>query len=324
MIYHDLDSLRIPSAVIFSQYLSQQIMLQNVADEPEEDIYYYHPDHLGSASYISDASGLATQHIEYFPFGEVFVEENVGTFKSMYKFNAKELDDESGLYYYGARYYDPRTSVFLGVDPKADDFPSWSPYTYTLDNPIKYIDKKGKNPLAIIGAVVGASKEILSQTISNGKKNLDAGNGFFHGWAKQMDWADVGISTVAGAIAGLTGGGSLLLTEAPESLLKSAVDWKGGDPTPNVVGGNGEYKKDLGDAGADLAGEATGTLFGKASGLDKLIKSNKGNFKNSSILSGITGFFNGLFGTARDEIRGEKTPTIGTGPLKVEKITLDE
>jgi len=144
MIYHDLDSLRIPSAVIFSQYLSQQIMLQNVADEPEEDIYYYHPDHLGSASYISDASGLATQHIEYFPFGEVFVEENVGTFKSMYKFNAKELDDESGLYYYGARYYDPRSSVFLGVDPMSDKFPGWSPYTYTLDNPIRFIDIDGK------------------------------------------------------------------------------------------------------------------------------------------------------------------------------------
>ncbi|HRY74593.1 MAG TPA: RHS repeat-associated core domain-containing protein, partial [Candidatus Dojkabacteria bacterium] len=228
------------------------------------------------------------------------------------------------LYYYEARYYDPRTVIFYGVDQMADKYPSWSPYTYTLDNPIRYIDEKGKNPLAIIGAVVGASKEIFSQTISNGKKNLDAGNGFFHGWARQMDWADVGISTVSGAIAGLTGGGSLLLTEAPESILKSAVDWKGGDPTPNVVFGSDKYKKSISEASIDLANEAVGVIFGKASGLNELISGNKSNFVNSSILSGVKGFFGGLLGIARDEVKGEIKSTIVPLPLIVDKVIIED
>lgn len=95
-------------------------MQQNVANIPENLIYYYHPDHLGSSSFISDASGLSTQHLEYFPFGETFVEENESSFFTRYKFNAKEQDEESALYYYGARYYDPKTSIWLGVDPMAD------------------------------------------------------------------------------------------------------------------------------------------------------------------------------------------------------------
>ncbi|KQM56832.1 RHS repeat-associated core domain-containing protein [Chryseobacterium sp. Leaf201] len=67
-----------------------------------------------------------------------------------YKFNAKELDEDTGLYYYGARYYNPRLSIWYGVDPLAEKMPSWSPYNYTFDNPIKYVDPDGKSPVDII------------------------------------------------------------------------------------------------------------------------------------------------------------------------------
>jgi len=76
---------QIPGNLIFSNFLSSQIMQQNVANNPENLIYYYHPDHLGSSSFISDAYGLASQHMEYFPLGETFVEENVGSFFTRYK-----------------------------------------------------------------------------------------------------------------------------------------------------------------------------------------------------------------------------------------------
>jgi hypothetical protein len=60
--------------------------------------YFYHSDHLGSSSLITDIDGNVAQHIEYIPFGEVFVEERNNSWKTPYKFNGKELDEETGLY----------------------------------------------------------------------------------------------------------------------------------------------------------------------------------------------------------------------------------
>ncbi len=65
-------------------------------------------------------------------------------YSSPYKFNGKELDAETGLYYYGARYYDPRISIWLSVDPLAEEFPSVNPYVYCLNNPINMIDPDGR------------------------------------------------------------------------------------------------------------------------------------------------------------------------------------
>ena len=60
--------------------------------------------------------------MEYFAFGKTFVEEHSNNERTPYLFNGKELDEETGLYYYGARYYDARTSEWLAVDPVADEF----------------------------------------------------------------------------------------------------------------------------------------------------------------------------------------------------------
>ncbi|QMU60039.1 MAG: hypothetical protein GKR98_09005 [Boseongicola sp.] len=83
----------------------------------EKDQYYYHPDHLGSWSYVTDLDGDVFQHLEYFPFGETWVEEHSNTQRTPWLFTGKELDEETGLYYFGARYYDPRTSVWQSPDP---------------------------------------------------------------------------------------------------------------------------------------------------------------------------------------------------------------
>ena len=105
--------------------------------------FYYHPDHLGSSSYITNLDGEVSQHIEYVPFGEVFIEERNNTWNTPYLFNGKEFDEETDLYYYGARYMDPQNSMWLGVDPLTEKYPNLTGYCYTNNNPVKYIDPTG-------------------------------------------------------------------------------------------------------------------------------------------------------------------------------------
>jgi RHS repeat-associated protein len=80
------------------------------------------------------------------PFGESFVDEHSSTWESPYKFSGKEIDTETGLYYYGARYYDPKTSIWYGVDPLAGMYPNVGGYVYCLQNPVILTDKTGLSP----------------------------------------------------------------------------------------------------------------------------------------------------------------------------------
>lgn len=95
---------------------------------------------------MTDADGNIAQHIEYIPYGEVFVEERNSQFSTNYLFNAKELDNETGLYYYGARYLDPTGAMWLSVDPMWENDIDKNPYNYCLNNPVKMIDPDGKKP----------------------------------------------------------------------------------------------------------------------------------------------------------------------------------
>jgi RHS repeat-associated protein len=110
--------------------------------KPENNQYFYHSDHLGSTSYITDRQGNAEQFIVYMPYGEVLTEEH-GSWESPYKFNGKEQDAETGLYYYGARYYEPNVAMWYGVDPMAEKHPNVGGYVYCLSSPLRYIDPTG-------------------------------------------------------------------------------------------------------------------------------------------------------------------------------------
>ena len=114
------------------------------ADTTHEDIFYYHTDHLGSTSYITDAKANVAQFDAYLPYGELLVDEHSSTEEMPYKFNGKELDEETGLYYYGARYMNPKTSLWYGVDPLAEKYPSVGGYVYCMDRPTKLIDTDGR------------------------------------------------------------------------------------------------------------------------------------------------------------------------------------
>ncbi|WP_333596451.1 RHS repeat-associated core domain-containing protein [Schleiferia thermophila] len=71
---------------------------------------------------------------------------NSTDFSTPYRFNAKELDPESGLFYYGARYYHPVVSKWLSVDPLAEKGPQYSPYNYCFNNPVHFTDPDGRWP----------------------------------------------------------------------------------------------------------------------------------------------------------------------------------
>ena len=112
-------------------------------DDYEKMQFYYHPDHLGSSSYITNLDGEVSQHIEYVPFGEVFIEERNNTWNTPYLFNAKEFDEETGMYYYGARYYEPRLSLWMSVDRFAENYPNIASYCFSANNPLHIVDENG-------------------------------------------------------------------------------------------------------------------------------------------------------------------------------------
>jgi len=116
-----------------------------ISTSPTQGIYFFHGDHLGTANFITDASGDGYQFFNTLPFGETMVEQHSlqEDYENRWQFNGKELDRETGLYYYGARYYNPNTSIWLSVDPLAEEREWLSPYNFVQNNPINRIDPDG-------------------------------------------------------------------------------------------------------------------------------------------------------------------------------------
>jgi RHS repeat-associated protein len=110
---------------------------------PEKETYFYHPDHLGSAAWITNQEGHPIQHLQYLPFGETRIDQRKTGWSSRYSFSGKEKDEESGYSYFGARYYNSDLSIWLSVDPLASAAPHQSPYAYCSNHPINRIDPNG-------------------------------------------------------------------------------------------------------------------------------------------------------------------------------------
>ena len=113
-----------------------------VAKTVDKEVYFYHKDHLGSTSLVSNSSGGIEYSSDYYPFGESYNSEGGERFT----YTGKELDS-SGLYYYGARYYDAVLGRFISVDPVKSFV--FSPYVYVRDNPMKYMDPNGMRAVGV-------------------------------------------------------------------------------------------------------------------------------------------------------------------------------
>jgi RHS repeat-associated protein len=132
-------------------------------------------DHLGSAQLVTDWSGSIYEHLEYTPYGELWVDHatsEVGMNPTVFRFTGKELDVETGFYYYRARYLDPKTSRWISADPAMGEYIPVAPindeakkhnqnlpgmggifnlvnmhvYHYAGNNPVKLVDPDGRTP----------------------------------------------------------------------------------------------------------------------------------------------------------------------------------
>ncbi len=188
-------------------------------DDYEKMQFYYNPDQLGISSYITNLDGEVVQHIEYVPFGEVFIEERNNTWNTPYLFNAMEYDEETGMYYYGARYYEPRISLWMSVDPISIydprnsenyldgehndgvyNYRNLNPYIYCYQSPISLVDPNGKQ--AVPGAILGSFTEYAAKI---GDKMLFEGMDFKQANSSltRYDFLDITVAAGVGAVSGV-------------------------------------------------------------------------------------------------------------------------
>lgn len=110
-------------------------------------VLYYHPDHQGSTSVVTDAIGRVHENIAYHPFGETRSDDGtVINLKLKHKYTGQEMDKETGLYNYNARIYDPGLGRFLTPDSIVSDPSnpqSLNRYAYVMNNPMNYTDPTG-------------------------------------------------------------------------------------------------------------------------------------------------------------------------------------
>ena len=187
-----------------------------IASQSSSKTYFYHTDHLGSSSVITDELGNKAQETYYYPFGETWYNSGNATH---YKFTGQEEDPETGLYYYGARYYDPVIGRFISADSIVPDFSNpqtLNRYSYCINNPIILTDPNGHDfglsilIGAIIGAVIsGAQSDWNFQAMLTGGIIGGISGGVFSGVEGGVAGAiknSVANATLRGAISGAAGG----------------------------------------------------------------------------------------------------------------------
>ncbi|WP_263418394.1 carbohydrate-binding domain-containing protein [Terriglobus albidus] len=182
---------------------------QNYSISAVPPVHYYITDHLGTTSLVLSTSNVIESDSSYYPFGTEM--PAVAGDSNHYKFTGKERDQESGLDYFGARYMSNTVGRFMSPDPSMDSVAlrnpqSWNRYSYTLNNPLKYIDPTGMCWVAApsgvgtydwmntptigqtcVNAVATSSGSTLTMYGSNGATDITKLDGNEHGMIDLQD-----------------------------------------------------------------------------------------------------------------------------------------
>ncbi|TGM99704.1 RHS repeat-associated core domain-containing protein [Leptospira yasudae] len=147
-------------------------------------MYFYHPDHLGSISMLTDGGGNpisggempGSSHVSYKPYGEILRTDSAGPDIFRYKYTGQEEESYTGLYNYGARFYDPEIGRFIQADDvaSANVQSGMNRYMYVEGSPTNFVDPSGHNKYIhmfnqIVRHLVGATNK---EMISNIKKDI--------------------------------------------------------------------------------------------------------------------------------------------------------
>jgi len=146
-------------------------------------------DHLGNSrvNFVTASGGATQVQVDnYYPFGLNIKGSEVSP-KNNYLYNRKELQENLGMYDYGARFYDPVIARWISVDPLAEKGRRWSPYNYVFNNSMRFIDpdgmwgdiydekgkKKGSDGKQD-GRVYSSTSKVIRENTKNGKTNWAA------------------------------------------------------------------------------------------------------------------------------------------------------
>jgi len=239
----------------------------------DDQLYFFHPDHLGSTSYVTDEDGDIHEHVEYFPFGETWYQEGGNNKVTPYLFTSKELDSETGYYYFGARYYDPRVSTWISPDPILEKYlpteqgskplangvfetGNLGLFSYARNNPVILKDPDGNwVPIAIGLGALGGGLNVYKQMVGEGKK------------FSEVNWTEAGGAALTTAVGGVYFKAAKTVMSTTQATTAAVIATTGPALTVDAIVNQSKpdnEKKSMSESMADVIEETgIGVLTGK-------------------------------------------------------------
>ncbi|MFA6498365.1 MAG: RHS repeat-associated core domain-containing protein, partial [Desulfurivibrionaceae bacterium] len=216
-VYDNEDIILETSGKNISRYVHGPGIDEPLAVEQKRNTYFFHADGLGSIVNLTDQRGRVVQSYEYSSFGRM--KEQGGEVKQPYGYTGREWDKELGLYYYRARYYDPKGGRFISKDPIGFAGGDVNLYRYVQNNPVNWIDPEG---LSSSGGFSGGVDDFLYYYNEMQKRNIAKADNFFHCMAN----CQTSKRGNAGRNAALLISGGRELTDIPKNRWKKNMPWR--------------------------------------------------------------------------------------------------